>query len=56
MKICCAGDKSFVLEDNKVQQDYAGQVHYDNGIVDRIIAVGMKAAPDGDYVLEDKSD
>lgn len=56
VKIACSNNKFFTLEDCQEPQDHVGLVHYDNGIVDRIIAVGMKAASDGVYVLEDKSE
>ena len=56
VKIACSNNKSFILEDGQEQQDNVGQVHYYNGIVDRIIAVGMKADSDGVYVLEDKNE
>ena len=56
VKIACSNNKSFILEDGQEQQDHVGQVHYYNGIVDRIIAVGMKADSDGVYVLEDKNE
>lgn len=56
VKISCSNNKSFILEDCQEPKDHVGLVHYDNGIVDRIIAVGMKAASDGIYVLEDKSE
>lgn len=56
VKISCSNNKSFILEDGQEQQDHVGQVHYYNGIVDRIIAVGMKADSDGVYVLEDKNE
>lgn len=55
-KISCVSNKSFVLEDSNEHLNNVGQIHYDNGIIDRIIAVGMKADPDGVYMLEDNSE
>lgn len=56
VKIACSSNKSFILEEGQEHKENVGQVRYDNGKIDRIIAVGMKADADGVYVLDDKSE
>lgn len=56
VKIECPDNGSFVLEECNEIPDNVGLIHHNNGTVDRIIAVGMKAYNDGIYVLEDKSE
>lgn len=56
VKIECPDNGSFVLEECNEIPDNVGLIHHNNGTVDRIIAVGMKAYNDGVYVLEDKSE
>lgn len=56
VKIECTGNNSFIL-DISCEADYnVGRTHYNNGITDRIITVGMKAYDDGVFVLDDKSE
>lgn len=56
VKIECTGNNSFILDISCEAGDNVGRIHYNNGITDRIITVGMKAYDDGVFVLDDKSE